>query len=431
MLNIVLNTASAFFDIFLIHIYFSKMFTERRPYINKIVYCSCLVGMELIVNIMMLLRDYLYEPLRIPSTIEVSILTLFILTYVYEGSFAHRLFVTITFQVYCNLSEFILFLMISNTIQYDYIYNFLSKIIDFLLVIITLLLTNKKKTNFNISYNMLILTTPIVTFVSIMSMSLTVSDTPSFEALKTVGIIGLLFLNISNFYLLDNIIKSKELRFKEQNLIQQIEYQADKYNLISTAYRETRKLIHDTKQHLFFIRSSVENREYDIIPEYINRQIEELETKHIIVNCGNLVIDSLVSNYIQIARKESITFSTNIHIIPNDIPVANYDLCVIIGNLLENSIHASQKIPSSNDRRIIFEAFTSETEFIIHVNNNITGDNIASLTAKTPSLNHGYGIQNIKNMVTRYTGVYNSFVENNTYNTIIVIPIKTTTIELS
>ena len=431
MLNIIINIASAFFDIFLVHIYYSKIFISRRSYINGFVYCSCLVGMELIVNTMIILREYIYDSLRVPSTIVVSLLTLFILTYLFEGGFAHRLFVCITFQVYCNLSEIILLLIVRDSLQYDYIYNFLSKIIDFLLVIITLLLTNKKKTNFNLSYNILVLTTPLVTFLSIISMSRTTSDTPSFEVLKTIVIIGLLFLNITNFYLLDNVIQSKELRFREQNLIQQIQYHSDKYNMVSTAYRETRKLIHDTKQHLFFIRSSVENGTYDIIPEYINRQIEELETKHILINCGNLVIDSLVSNYIQIARKESITFSTNIHIIPNDIPVANYDLCVIIGNLLENSIHASQKIPSSNDRRIIFEAFTSETEFIIHVNNNITGDNIASLTAKTPPLNHGYGIQNIKNMVTRYTGVYNSFVENNTYNTIIVIPIKTTTIELS
>ena len=56
-------------------------------------------------------------------------------------------------------------------------------------------------------------------------------------------------------------------------------------------------------------------------------------------SCGNLVIDSFVGYCMNITTELGIRFETNIQIDQSAIPVDDYDLSIIIGNLLDNSIN--------------------------------------------------------------------------------------------
>lgn len=97
--------------------------------------------------------------------------------------------------------------------------------------------------------------------------------------------------------------------------MQQIRYQSDKYEMISASYRDTRRLIHDTKKHYFFIRNALGKQSDEAICNYIDKELSALDNKHIVVNCGNLVIDSFVGYYIQLAGQEDIyTFKTKYHV---------------------------------------------------------------------------------------------------------------------
>ncbi len=431
MTDIIINITSSIFDMFIVLIYYSKMFINRKDNINNIVFFSGYILMEVVLNIAMIVNMNIHTPLRVLFNFVVSVLTLYLISLFYNTHTIHRIFVVISFQVYFFLSEIILMLGFNSiftligTEYYinDYIYNFLSKMVCFVLIIITYLIVRRKNTNYTIHYNLLILSTPVISILTLIALSYPSMDNVSFQAIQFASVLGLTFLNIINFYLLENIIKAKELSFKEQNLLQQIQYQSEKYDMIRTAYRDTRRIIHDTKKHYFFIRGAVEKNEYDIIPDYINRQLDELETKHILVNSGNLAIDSLVSNYIRLANQEGTPFDTKIRISPDIIPIDNYDLCVIIGNLLENSLNASRKIPSVSDRHILFEAYTSEKDFVIHISNSITNMNTESeKDSKNKILYHGYGIENVENIVEKYMGTFSYYIEDDEYHSIIVLP---------
>lgn len=432
MAEIIINLSSSIFDMFIILIYFSNILMKRRDSINRIIFYSGFVIMEIIIFVSMILFNGIHTNMRFLATVAISLVTSYLLTLFYEAPIRHRIFVALSFQVFCNLSEMLSFLgydlfrdlMGKPPVQDDYVINFLSKIITLILVFVTILILKGRRSNYSIQYSILVLLTPVVSIITIAAISYPDEMTARASVMRLISIIGLMFLNIANYILLDNVLLSKELKSREQRLMQQNKFQSDKYDMISAAYRDTRRLIHDTRKHYFFIRSAVEESKYDIIPNYINKELNELENKHIPVNSGNLVIDSFVSNYIQLARQEGTRFDTKIRVIPDLIPVKDYDLCVIIGNLLENSLEANRKITDLTKRDIMFEAYTSEKEFVVHVSNavNQKPDEYVKINERN-RLEHGYGIENIDKMVLQYQGVFTNGIEGNRYSSIIVIPI--------
>lgn len=105
-----------------------------------------------------------------------------------------------------------------------------------------------------------------------------------------------------------------------------------------------------------------------------------------------------------------------------DLPFT-YDLCVILGNLLDNSINACRTISMQNDKLIEVEIYTSKVEFVIHIKNSIDPKTTkkGNFSAEK-NLYHGYGIANIQKLVEKYKGIYSYFHELQFYEAIIVIP---------
>ena len=232
---------------------------------------------------------------------------------------------------------------------------------------------------------------------------------------------GILIANIVNYFLLQNILKIQELHQIEQNLQKQISYQTGKYQQLSTAYRDTRRLIHDTKKHFFYIKNCVNEKNYDGILPYLEHSIIDMEKTFISINTGNLVIDSFVSNYASIAKQEGIQFRTDIQINPNLITIRDYDLSIILGNLLDNSLAACRKIPLPAPRQITVELITSSQELLIHIENTIDEFSVSSKN-ELESLNHGYGTKNIESVALLYDGNYSHYTRGGSYHAIVSIP---------
>ena len=61
-----------------------------------------------------------------------------------------------------------------------------------------------------------------------------------------------------------------------------------------------------------------------------------------VTNSGNIVIDSLIGYWYVVAQEAGIDFTADI-CIPMKMPFKGADICLILGNLLENSVEAAQK----------------------------------------------------------------------------------------
>lgn len=139
--------------------------------------------------------------------------------------------------------------------------------------------------------------------------------------------------------------------------------------------------------------------------------------KYLTVNTGNLVIDTFISAFHEKARIHGIEFNTDIYVNSSDIPVEAYDLCIVLGNLLDNSMKACiQNI--NDDRKIYIKIVTGEEHFVIVIRNTYNHNK-----KDNSDLEHGYGIKNINAVVHKYCGLMD-VEEGEWYCVNIIFPVK-------
>jgi hypothetical protein len=303
------------------------------------------------------------------------------------------------------------------------IMNFGSKIILYIFVLICGLFWKKRISKFGtLPYNILLFSTPVISLVIILYNSLqavVASENTSFFMLLYIA---LTLLNIINYILLERIFNTIELTIKCNTLEQQMQYQQDKYTQLGTAYKSNRSIIHDMKKHYFAISEYIKNQEYDKLQSYMDIAMDTLEANYASINTGNLVIDSFVSNFKNISESNGISFTENISVDANKIPVNDYDLCVILGNLLDNSFNSCTKITTPNKRIHLDILINDNDTFILHTKNSYANTESAPKTSFEYSLNHGYGLENIKNVVEANKGIF-KYSKEEYFEVVIVIPI--------
>ena len=97
------------------------------------------------------------------------------------------------------------------------------------------------------------------------------------------------------------------------------------------------------KNNLVSILAYAENGDNEKIIGFVNEIMEEGGIKtSAVTNSGNIVIDSLIGYWYVAAKKAGIEFSVNLNI-PMEMPFRGADICLILGNLLENAVEATQR----------------------------------------------------------------------------------------
>ena len=217
------------------------------------------------------------------------------------------------------------------------------------------------------------------------------------------------------------MIKYHDLRERHQILTYQLKAQKEKYAQISSSYRETRRIVHDTKKHYLAIDSHIEKEQYTKLREYLKEALYDLDNTYSKINTGNLVIDALVSNSVNIANERGIVMEYDIHIDKDIIKTDDYDLSIIIGNLLENAINACSDSIVKDKPKLQLTIFTDNDNNLVFKLKNPIPASKKSSDSET-NLYHGYGLENVKNTVSKLNGTYIIDDKNGIFDVSIVLP---------
>lgn len=427
----IFNIICMIFDAIILTIYLNKILGARKDSVSATLYVGCLCLVELFLIVLMRYFNNQHSGFRVLISNLVSFSTTFFLTLLYKSNVRHRLFVSISFHVYASMSELIAYSIFSFlpahmaeiVFSNDNYGLLMSKIVLFILLNITILLWNRKRRHYSLQYSVLILMMPSLSFLLLMTMTHPLTWNPGtiYDILHLVGMSGILAANVINYFLLDNVMKVTELEQQKIQMDKQFEYQADKYQQISTVYRTSRRFIHDAKKHFFFIQNCMMEQNYDSVVPYLQEAVKDIENTHNRINTGNLVIDAFVSNHQSVAGQENIEFYTDIQINHEHVVIADYDFSIILGNLLDNSLNACRKIQTPAPRQIAVEIFTTNMELVVHISNTVPAPNARDAVESRP-LAHGFGMKNIEVIVAKYMGTYTYYLENERYHSIIAIP---------
>ena len=78
----------------------------------------------------------------------------------------------------------------------------------------------------------------------------------------------------------------------------------------------------------------------------MDKYIQTLDTRHIAPVCKNYAVDSLVRYYMGCAYNHQIEINVSLNV-PENLYILESDLCIIIGNLLENALESCRQQKNS------------------------------------------------------------------------------------
>lgn len=226
------------------------------------------------------------------------------------------------------------------------------------------------------------------------------------------NVIFLFIINLGSLFVYYLMIKldgqlAKNLMLEEQKHYQDIEIMA--FQTLQDRMEETRRLRHDMRHHIHTISYYLETKEYDKLENYVNSYREEIPDGDKILFCENQTINNIVFFFATQAQSLEIDFTANLSI-PKNIPIAEHDISVLLGNLFENALDACTS-QEHGMRRIIVNGkadshsllFTIDNTFENELKKNKNGDFI------TTKINgNGIGVLSAKKIVERYNGIFSA-----------------------
>lgn len=418
------------FDLFIIISFMNGILNKKKENISNIIFFFSFILMEFILFTNECVTEDIPDEPALIATSLVSVITTFALTHLYNAPLRHKIFITAIFQILAMFGEYIFTLVIKIThpeifsiskTSLNIMMNLGSKVCFFLLTLICVLFWNKKLHKYTIQYNLLLFSTPCISMLIMLSTPLEDIAVDNNQRFFLVIYTSLAILNIINFLLLEKTFRQTKNVYKLQQVEQQVKFQKEKYIQLSAAYKVNRSVLHDTRKHYFAIQEYINQKEYDKLHDYLQIAIENMENIYISVNTGNLVIDSFVSNFKKVTENNSIPFSFDISVDSNRIPINDYDLCVILGNLLDNSLNACKR-NTENTNRIILEMSINENDtFLIFIANTYKTE-LNNKLHDDLLFEHGYGLDNIKKIVEEHHGMI-KINPSDYYEITIIIPI--------
>lgn len=214
-------------------------------------------------------------------------------------------------------------------------------------------------------------------------------------------------INLITFTLYDVMVKALEERMDRRLLTEQNNYYERQFELMKTSLESTRAVRHDMVNHLSSLRFFVKSKEYEKTEEYLEKLLNQCEKQRETVHSGNVIIDSIMNYKLQEMENKNIEADCEIQV-PESLEIESFDMTVILGNLLDNAIHACSKI-EPGARKIKIDIRFNKGILVIKVKNSYNGivdyENEEIVTTSGDRQNHGIGLQNIKKAVERNHGV--------------------------
>ena len=232
------------------------------------------------------------------------------------------------------------------------------------------------------------------------------------------GISALIFILLE--YLLQRIMKREE----DKTIIYQNKLMKQQMDEIENIYMTMRGWRHDYHNHLQSLKGYLSLNKVDQMKNYLNELETDLDSIDTLYHSGNLQLDSILNAKLAIAEKGQIRIHCDASI-PPQLHVSDLDLCVILGNLLDNAIESCRKIKDPDERFIRVYIGILKKQLYISITN-ATSETVKQRTDHyftTKRGDHGHGLKRVDQVVKKYDGYLNRQNEPGVFATEIVLPL--------
>ncbi|MGI6084815.1 MAG: sensor histidine kinase [Acetivibrionales bacterium] len=398
----------------LIILMFLQGFLEKKDtaFGFKILVCTFAFAQLFVVS------SFLYN---IPNALIANFLvvSIFISRMLFKGKFNAHIFTCVLLLAILVVTElvsvFILMLSFELEVamfQSDPVFKLIGVTIKNILSFIAVkIICNFKKsyiTEIGRLYFILLLMVPVICiFVALIMLNLVVSNNNANTFFVLIAYIGLMYINAIVFGIYEATLRQLEKGYKYKLIEKQLEFQLSHYNKIAENREVLSEVIHDFKNHLNCIYNLYKYEKKNELGNYIENLISITDTGKI-VDTGNPVIDAVLSEKTDMAEKLGINFRRELNL-PANIEIKHTDLCIVLGNSLDNAIEACKRITDNSLKKEIKLTMNYRDSYMVIVVTNtcdkppVKRGKFFRSSKPSPEL-HGLGLQSIERTVKKYNG---------------------------
>lgn len=228
---------------------------------------------------------------------------------------------------------------------------------------------------------------------------------------------GMLCVAVNCFMVFRMVYRIKDSQQKEREQIKTIsdlQLQNQYLNSVYTLDEHTRKVRHDLKNHMNIMRTLLEDEQGGRVKtiEYINQYVKQTSLMYETVKTDNKVVNAVINSKLLYCAENGI--NTSVSVCKDVSNLSDVEICTVLGNLLDNAIEAELK-NDEHEREIQLNINMEEDMLNIFVKNKIKESVLAAnhelKTTKKDDKNHGIGMKNIYDIVTRHNGYIDIYEE--------------------
>ena len=213
-------------------------------------------------------------------------------------------------------------------------------------------------------------------------------------------IMGLVYtMRIGDLY--DDFTKSAA---RQELAKKQISMQREYYDTLSEQRNEIGKLKDKFNHFVVIMDQLTDEVDMDKQKEVLKEYRENIQLDQPVTFCEHRVANSIIEYYYLKAKENGILYESECAI-NNQNPLSDSDLCIFLGNALQNAVDACKRLDPSKSRYISIKAKTWKGLWLIKITNSYDGQLVIHegryISSKDGDA-HGFGIRNIKQVVEAY-----------------------------
>ncbi len=192
---------------------------------------------------------------------------------------------------------------------------------------------------------------------------------------------------------------------------------------VHNLYLTMRGWHHDYHNHMQSVKAYLAMDSLEEARAYLDALEQDLDEINLLFNTGNINADAVLNAKISLAIKKGIQVDYKA-VVPKTLAVSDIDLCVVIGNLIDNAVESCEKVaPENQFIRLYIGIFQKQLYLSV---SNATSETVRKLDEQyisTKRGNHGHGLKRINKIVDKYGGFVNRKNEPGVFVTEILLPL--------
>lgn len=233
-----------------------------------------------------------------------------------------------------------------------------------------------------------------------------------------VYLITIYLLLMLAFRLFDRLIWDEQEERKQKILTAGMEVLKRE---VGEVHRAEKRIAEYNQNNLHFVQmigGMMAEKDYD----GVNRVLEQMQSMPDMPKtgkfCANMPLDGVLSYYVRVARERHISIGVEMEL-PEKTGSYEWELAVVMGNLLDNAIQACVEVEPYTARSIVVKGRSVRGQCLLEIRNTYAGmlvfDETTRLPVSAKGEGHGLGMHSVADFVRQHDGVLDCGTENGWY----------------